>query len=115
MPDNKINATISTESRILVATIRDLHFGRIENLVIRDGEPSFYPAPPRIVQDIKIGDNKELVDVRHRNRPELTCPDSVPEIHMAELLTHLRSLADESITTIDVRHGLPFRLLIEHG
>ena len=82
-----------------------LNFGRIEDLEVRGGEPVFSPAP-RIVQDIKLGGE-------NGPRAELAAADFVLKSQVAEFFDHLSRLGDGSIESIDVKHGLPFKLVIE--
>ena len=84
--------------------MQQLHFGRIESLKIRAGEPLFDP-PPKVVKDIKIGDNGA--------RPELTRSDFALKGGVVELLQQLTETGDGSIELIEIRHGLPFRITIE--
>jgi hypothetical protein len=83
-----------------------LNFGRIENLAVRAGEPTFDPAP-RIIQDIKIGGE-------NGPRPEMARDDFTLKSQVAELFDHLNRISDGSVAMIEVKHGLPFRLVIEH-
>jgi hypothetical protein len=84
-----------------------LNFGRIESLLIRAGEPAFDP-PPKLVQDIKIGGE-------NGPRPELGRGDFALKSQVSELFEHLERLGNGSVTVIEVKHGLPFRLVIEQS
>jgi hypothetical protein len=78
-------------------------FGRID-IKIHGGEPCFNPAP-KITQEIKLG-------AENGPRPELTHDDFVLRSQVCELFTHLSHLGDGPVA-IEVKHGLPFRLVIE--
>jgi hypothetical protein len=82
-----------------------LNHGRIENLAVRGGEPAFDPAP-RIIQDIKIGGE-------NGPRPELAHDDFALRSQVTELFEHLSRLDNGVVTVIEVKHGLPFKLVIE--
>lgn len=105
VPGTQTKSALSAARRRLLETMQQLNFGRIENLAVRAGEPAFDLAP-KIVQDIKIGGE-------NGPRPELTRDDFVLKSQVAELFDHLSRLGDGSIAMIEVKHGLPFRLVIE--
>jgi hypothetical protein len=47
-------SSLSDPQRRLVELMQRLNFGRIEDLIIRGGEPVFDPAP-KVIQKVKIG------------------------------------------------------------
>ena len=100
-------ASLSGARKRLLETMQRLNFGRIENLAVRAGEPAFDPAP-KIVRDIKIGGE-------NGPRPELDRDDFALKTQVAELFDHLTQLGDGSIAMIEVKHGLPFRLVVEQS
>jgi hypothetical protein len=100
-------SSLSEPRRRLVEMMQGLNFGRIERLAVRRGEPVFDPAP-RIIQDIKIGGE-------NGPRPELAHDDFTLRSQVAELFEHLTRLGDGSVEIVEVKHGLPFRLVIEHS
>jgi hypothetical protein len=104
VPITHTKSALSGPRRRLLETMQQLNFGRIENLAVHAGEPAFDPAP-KIVQDIKIGGE-------NGPRPELAQDDFVLKSQVAELFTHLSHLSDIAVV-IEVRHGLPFRLIVE--
>jgi hypothetical protein len=101
------NAALSPGRKDLVQLMQRLNFGRIEGLEIRNGEPVFEPAP-RIIQDIKIGGE-------NGPRPELAREDFALRSQVTELFDHLTRLDHGVVTVIEVKHGLPFKLVIEHS
>ncbi len=105
MPGTQTKSALSAERRRLLETMQRLNFGRIENMAVCAGEPVFDP-PPRITQDIKIGGE-------NGPRPELTRDDFTLKSQFAELFDHLSRLGEGSVAMIEVKHGLPFRLVIE--
>jgi hypothetical protein len=96
----------SPARQALIDVMQNLNFGRIENLLVCQGEPVFNPTPPRIVRDIKLGGENGA-------RPEATISDFALKTQVTELFEHLRHLGDGSVRVIEVKHGLPFRLVIE--
>ena len=87
--------------------MQQLNFGRIEDLEIRAGEPLFNPAP-RVVQDIKIG-------AENGPRPESGIPDFLLKNQVIELFEHIDRMGDATVACIDVKHGLPFKLVVEQA
>lgn len=98
-------SALSPARRRLLETMQLVGFGRIENLSIRQGEPCFNPAP-KIIQEIKIGGE-------NGPRPELTLSDFALKTQVTELFAHLNCVADGTVAAIEVKHGLPFRLVVE--
>ena len=105
MNDPMTKASLSAPRRRLLETMQRLNFGRVEDLGIRNGEPMFSPAP-RIIQDIKLGGE-------NGPRPELGAADFVLKTQVTEFFDHLTRVGDGSVETIEVKHGLPFKLVIE--
>jgi hypothetical protein len=87
--------------------MQQLNFGRIEDLEIRAGEPLFNPAP-RLVQDIKIG-------AENGPRPESVIPDFLLKNQVIELFDHFDRMGDATVACIDIKHGLPFKLVVEQA
>lgn len=90
--------------RRLLELIQRYDFCRIENLELRAGEPMFDSA--RIAREIKIG-------VENGPRPKLEKDDFLLRAPVIELFEHLNRLGDGRIAFIEVRHGLPFRLVVD--
>ena len=105
MTETRTKSALSAQQRRLLETMQRLNFGRIENLPVRAGEPAFDPAP-RIIQEIKIGGE-------NGPRAELARDDFALKNQFSELFDHLGRLGDGSVAMIEVKHGLPFRLVVE--
>jgi hypothetical protein len=99
--------SLSPDRRRLLETMQRLNFGRIEQLEIRGGEPTFSPGP-RVVQDIKLGSE-------NGPRPELGREDFVLRAAVIELFEHLDRLGSATVAAIEVRYGLPVRLVLERS
>lgn len=105
MNDLMTKGSLSAPRRRLLEIMQRLNFGRVDDLEIRNGDPVFNPVP-RIVQDIKLGGE-------NGPRPEIDSADFVLKTQVAEFFDHLSRLGNGSVESIEVKHGLPFRLVIE--
>jgi hypothetical protein len=84
----------------LIEVLQTLNFGRIEDLLIRDGNPVLDPMP-RIVREHKFaGENGA--------RPELDARDFVLKAQVVDLFRLLDDIRDGTIAMLTVKHGLPF-------
>lgn len=84
--------------------MQQVNFGRIEGLVVRDRQPVLEP-PPTIVREVKFGGE-------NGPRPELHSADFVLKSQVVELFTFFDGLRDGVIDVLEVKHGLPFRMLV---
>ncbi len=98
-------ATLTSARRRLLEVMQFVNFGRIENLVVRGGEPSLVPLP-RIVREVKFGGD-------NGPRPEAAAGDFKLKAQVVELFRELERLGDGTVEVLEVKHGLPFRLLLE--
>jgi len=83
--------------------MRRLGFGRIERLEIREGEPVM--ASARVVQEIKLGACAPLLQIPN--------DDFELKFALVDLFQRMASIEVGQMDVIEVRHGLPFRLIIE--
>jgi hypothetical protein len=97
-------SSLNPAQRQTVEIIEGLGFGVIERLLIRGGLPRYTPAP-RIVQTIKL--DSELV-----RQPDRSCADLTLKKEFESLFDQLSQLSDATVD-IEVRHSLPFRLVLE--
>jgi hypothetical protein len=97
-------AVLSPARRRLLELMQLVNFGRIENLIVRGGEPSLVP-PPRVVREVKFGGD-------NGPRPELATDDFRLKAQVVDLFRELDRLADGTVEALEVKHGLPFRLLV---
>jgi hypothetical protein len=95
---------LSAGQRRTVAMITGLVFGRIDGLLVHDGQPCYDPAP-RIVQEIKLG-------AEPGPPPDRCNADVTLKKEFENLFRHLRDLG-EGVVAIEVRHCLPFRIVLE--
>lgn len=99
--DVRVSRLSPREAR-LVKIMTHLGYGRIENLLVREGEPLFDP-PPRVIREQKFGD-------RGSDRPDLEGSDFALKSEVVDLLRTLRSMGNGAVDCLEVRHGLPFRM-----
>jgi hypothetical protein len=92
---------LSRPKKRLLFYLQITNFGRIEGLVIRGGEPVFYP-PPRIIRDYKPGGE-------NRSRPEAFLQDFNLKTELVELFNYFEQIQDMVIPNIEIKHGLPVK------
>ena len=85
--------------------MQTIHFGRMENIVVRDGQPLFEP-PPKIIREIKFGGENSL-------RRKLNSNDFLLKTQVLQLFRQLEKLGDGTVQSLEVKHGLPFRMIVE--
>jgi hypothetical protein len=88
----------------LVDIIEELRFGRIERISVREGKPCFERAT-EVVQEIKLGSEIEP-------RVEPSNADLTLKSEFECLFNQLDQLRD-AIVDIEIRHGVPFRLIVK--
>ena len=91
--------------RRLLEEMQKLGFGRFEALVVRNGEPVFTP-PPRVIREIKFGGE-------NGPRPEAAYEDFALKAQVRDFFTQLSQLRNAVVLTLEVKHGLPFRMTVE--
>jgi hypothetical protein len=88
----------------LIELMQQINFGRIEGLLVRNGEPAFVP-PPEVIREVKFGGE-------NGPRPERGVDDFALKAQVVELIQQLNGLGDGTVEAIEVKHGLPFRMLL---
>jgi hypothetical protein len=100
-------SSLSPERRRLIELMQRVNFGRIEGLVVRDGNPILDEKPlPRIVVEVKFGGD-------NGPRPEADSSDFSLKAQVADLFDHLARLCNGRIESLTVKHGLPFGMHLE--
>jgi len=100
-------AALSPARARLVEVMQRLNFGRVEGLVVRRGEPVLDP-PPRVVREVKFC-------TENGPRPETAKDDFALKAQVRELFAHMETMGDGIIARIEVKHGLPFRMIVEEN
>jgi hypothetical protein len=98
-------SSLSPPQRQLVELMQTLNFARIEALHVRDGQPSFDPAP-RVIRKLKMGGD-------NGPRPEASCEDFRLKRQTIEMLETIGRLSHGEVLAIEVKNGLPFSIEIE--
>jgi hypothetical protein len=104
MKTDLAKAALSVPRQRLVELMQTINFGRIEDLAVRGGNPVFDP-PPRIVREVKFGGE-------NGPRPEQAAADFLLKAQVVELFQQFEQIGDGVIESIDVKHGLPFRMTV---
>jgi hypothetical protein len=99
-PSDRAISTLSAQRRRLVQLMRTLRFGRIENLIVRDGEPVL-TAEVRVVRVAKLGGDIAPI-IENALDFELKQP-------VRDLFEELMQIQNGTVL-IEFRHGLPFTL-----
>ena len=97
-------SALSQPRRRLVELMQELNFGRLENLRVVDGEPVL-DSQVRVVQELKFGGENGA-------RPERETHDFALKLQYCELFATLDRLQHAQIEVLEIKHGLPFRMLI---
>ena len=91
--------SLTAEQQVLVETMRQHQFGRIENLRIRDGQP--------VVADLRV------VRISRLGAAALKAPpagDFELKRAVTDLLDELERIGNGIVVRLEFRHGLPFLL-----
>ena len=98
---------LSSPRQVLVRICQSLNFGQILNLNVCGGEPMYAPEPTVLV-DIKL-------DSAEGRRPDAYLADFTLPEGMRRLLGQLDALGTGTIETIEVRSGVPRRIVLRSG
>ena len=98
-------ADLSPSWQRLLRLFQTINFGRIEELEIRNGEPVFSPGP-RVFLELKL-------DAADGPRPERRLDRFELRSQVERFIEQIHRLSDGTVERIDVRHGLPFRMVVE--
>ena len=92
-------SSLSPARRRLVDLIVAIHFGRLERLFVRNGQPVFEPAP-RVVRTLKMNS---------RNEPGIRSvkADYPLQKEVVELLEQIRRMGNGCVPRIEIAHGVP--------
>ena len=100
----RFQSSLSPERRRLIRDMQRINFGRIDSLVIRNREPVLAPIT-RKQFEIKFGGE-------NGPRPELAASDFVLKQQVVELFGFFDQMANGVIDVLEIKHGLPFRVIV---
>lgn len=97
-------SSLSQPQRRLVELLQHLNFGYVDHLPVRGGQPVLDPLP-RIVREHKFGGE-------NGPRQEAKLEEFSLKPQVRELLDAITEIGDRVIERIEVKHGLPFRMIV---
>ena len=100
-------SSLSPGRQLLVSRMQHLNFGRMEELLVKNGEPVFDP-PPLVVREVKFCAENGV-------RPESTRQDFSLKMQVLELFAQMEAMGDGTISSLEVKHGLPFKMAVQEG
>ena len=98
---------LSPARQELLRTCQQINFGYLENLLVQKQEPVFADTPPSILIDIKL--DIDPVVIRSGSSDFELC------VEFCRLMSVLDALGNGRISRIDIRHGVPRKLLFEQS
>jgi len=98
---------ISAARQGLVRLCQDIAYGQVVGTIVKGGDPVLDP-PPTILIDVKLD------AVADEPRVEAGLADFVLRGEVVRLLSRLDELRDGVVDRIEVRAGLPRRMIIKH-
>ena len=84
--------------------MQSVHFGRIEQLLIRNGEPVLTPRP-HIYCERKFGGE-------NGPHPEVAAANFLLKQQVMELFAFFDQQQNGTIDVLEIKHGLPFRMIV---
>lgn len=96
----KSRSALTPARQRLVELVRTIHFGRIENLMVRDGQPLF-DSGETVVKEVKFGGE---------NTPRTGHATAPLTDRTVEMFRYFDSLGDCHVRFLEVKHGRPFKM-----
>lgn len=97
-------SNLGTSRQLLLQEMQRINFGRIEGLKFAAGEPVLDPRPV-LVREHKFGGE-------NGPRAELATNDFLLKQQVVELFAFFDQLRDGEIEVLEIKHGLPFRMIV---
>ena len=95
---------LSASRQALVRLCQDVNFGQIQGLHVRNSDPVWDPTPT-VLLEVRL-------DIEEGPRPEGELPDFKLSSEIQRLMCQLDQLKDGRIEKIEVRGGVPRRLVL---
>lgn len=96
--------SITDAQKRLLQLMQDVHYGKIEDLVISGGEPVL-GLPVKVLRDIKLS-------VDGGRKPTFPDRDYLDKPQVVEMLRQFKRLGDGVVQLVEIHDGLPFRIHI---
>ena len=97
-------AALTESRRRMVELMQGINFGRVEDLAVLTGDPVLHPLP-RVVRKVKFGGD-------NGPRSELNADNFLLKTQVVELFQHFDQIGKGSIDVVEIKHGLPFRMIV---
>lgn len=95
---------LSEAQKRLLQLMQEVHYGKVEDLVISGGEPVL-GLPVKVLRDVKLSGECS-------RKPMLVDRDYLDKPQVVEMLRQFRRLGDGIVSLVEVHDGLPFRIHI---
>src|SRR5271156_3188746 len=105
MPAVQRFSQLSPARQTLVRILQAANFGELQGIPVRDGDPIF-DGTPLVILDAKL-------DKEEAPRPELDLADFALSAEVLRLMSRLDELKNGTIQRLEVRAGIPRRLVFE--
>jgi hypothetical protein len=96
---------LTPSRQALVRLFQEIDYGEIRGLEIRDSDP-LLGSPPVVLFDVKL-------DADEGNRQEADLPDFALRDEVRRLMARFDDLKNGTIERIEIRSGIPRRVIIE--
>lgn len=96
--------SLSHSEQTLLQLMQEIHYGRIEGLVVRDGAPVI-DSNTKVLRDVKLGPQA-------KRRPIIIDRDYLDKSQVSDMLQQFRRLGDGIVQCLEIHNGLPFRMQI---
>lgn len=103
----KFKGSLSPQRQHLIREMQRINFGRFDCLVIRSGEPILDPRPS-VIREHKFGGE-------NGPRAELATEDFLLKQQLVELFAFFDQVRDGIIEVLEIKHGLPFRMIVREA
>jgi len=96
---------LSAPRQALVRLFQSINFGQVLGIVVQNGDPVFHPEPT-VLLDVKLDADEGI-------RQEADLPDFALRDEVRRLMSRLEGIKQGRIERIEVRAGIPRRVVIE--
>jgi hypothetical protein len=93
---------------LLVRLCQATNFGSVQDLIVQGGEPIFAASPAIVLQEVKL-------DSEDHARSEAVLPDFLLCTQFRRLISMLDQIGNGKISRIEIRAGLPRKIVVERS